>query len=94
MGEKAAMSMRGRESGQGPDLARSGESARRDVALIVLLLGMVTALHLFTTSASEMMSVHLLYRKLYYVPIIYAGFVFGWRGGLIVAVAEIGRAHV
>lgn len=31
---------------------------------------------------------HLLYRKLYYVPIMYAGFAFGWRGGLAVAVAS------
>jgi two-component system sensor histidine kinase AtoS len=87
VGEKAAMIMRGRGSGHERRVTRPGEAVRHDVVLIVLLLAMVTALHLFTTSAPEMMSVHLLYRKLYYVPIIYAGFVFGWRGGLIVAVA-------
>jgi hypothetical protein len=79
VGEEAAMSVQGQGPAGARHTARKGDAARHDVVLIVLLLAMVTALHLFTTSAPEMMSVHLLYRKLYYVPIIYAGFVFGWR---------------
>ncbi|MHB1135960.1 MAG: two-component system sensor histidine kinase NtrB [Coriobacteriia bacterium] len=63
------------------------DSSRNDVVLVVFLLAAITALHLFTTTSPETMAMHLLYRKLYYVPIIYAGFVFGWRGGLITAVA-------
>ncbi|MBN2247209.1 MAG: PAS domain-containing protein [Coriobacteriia bacterium] len=63
------------------------EASRNDVVLIVFLLAAITALHLFTTTSPETMAMHLLYRKLYYVPIIYAGFVFGWRGGLVTALA-------
>ncbi len=59
----------------------------RDVGLIVLLLLGVTVLHLFSSSAQEM-SMHLLYRKLYYIPIVYAALVFGWRGGLVTSVAS------
>ena len=32
---------------------------------------------------------HLLYRRLYYIPIIYAAFVFGKRGGAITALVAI-----
>ncbi len=59
----------------------------RDVALIVILLASITILHLFTSAAPQAMSMHLLYRKLYYLPIMFAGFVFGRRGGFITAVA-------
>ncbi len=62
-------------------------SETRDVALIVVLLAAVTVLHLFTTTAPQAMPMHLLYRKLFYLPIMYAGFVFGRRGGFITAVA-------
>ena len=57
----------------------------RDAALIVVLLGVITLLHLLTGTAARDATMHLLYRKLYYVPIMYAGFAFGWRGGLIAA---------
>lgn len=63
------------------------ETSHSDVALIISLLVAITALHLFTTMSPETMAMHLLYRKLYYVPIIYAGFMFGWRGGVITALA-------
>jgi two-component system sensor histidine kinase AtoS len=62
-------------------------STTRDVALIVALLGVITVLHLFTNTTQQGMGMHMLYRKLYYVPIMYAGFVFGRRGGLITAAA-------
>lgn len=71
----------------GPAGAARSEASRNDVALIVFLLAAITALHLFTTASPETMAMHLLYRKLYYIPIIYAGFVFGWRGGLVTALA-------
>ncbi|MDY0341883.1 MAG: histidine kinase dimerization/phospho-acceptor domain-containing protein, partial [Coriobacteriia bacterium] len=63
------------------------QASRNDVILIVFLFVSITALHLFTDTSAETMAMHLLYRKLYYVPIIYAGFMFGWRGGLIIATA-------
>jgi two-component system sensor histidine kinase AtoS len=53
-----------------------------------MLLGVIAVLELYTTNATEQgMMMHLLYRKLYYVPIVFAGFVFGRRGGLITAAA-------
>ena len=62
-------------------------SLLRDVALIVALLGIITVLHLFTSVDGHHFGMHLLFRKLYFVPIVYAGLVFGWRGGLLVAIA-------
>ena len=67
---------------------RRVSSVTRDVGLIVVLIGAITILHLFTNTTEQGMTMHLLYRKLYYVPIVYAGFVFGRRGGLIAAVAS------
>ncbi|MDP3630469.1 MAG: ATP-binding protein [Actinomycetota bacterium] len=66
---------------------RPDDSVARDVLMIVTLLAAVTFLHLFTNTSPEAMPMHLLYRKLFYLPIMYAGFVFGRRGGLITAVA-------
>ncbi|MBN1193531.1 MAG: PAS domain-containing protein [Coriobacteriia bacterium] len=67
---------------------RSEEStSKRDVVAIVLALGVIAIFQVATHSAPQVAPVHLLYRKLFYVPIMYAGFVFGWRGGLAVAVA-------
>mgnify|MGYP001041342276 CR=1 FL=1 len=60
----------------------------RDVALVVVLIGVITALHYLTMSTEDTMAMHLLYRKLYYVPVMYAGFAFGWRGGLVAATAS------
>lgn len=72
-------------------LGAQGLTARgsevRDVALIVALLVAITILHLFTTTSAQAMPMHLLYRKMFYLPIMYAGFVFGRRGGFITAVA-------
>lgn len=73
------------------DLLRRREpghaSSRRDVLAIVAMLAAIATLHLLTTTAPQQISMHLLYRKLYYVPIMFAGFVFGWQGGLVVALA-------
>jgi PAS domain S-box-containing protein len=51
-----------------------------------LMLLSLTALHLYTDPS--MQALHLLYRRLYYVPILYAAFVFGLRGGLLTGVAS------
>ena len=89
MGAEAAITMpeRPAEAGSSGRLL-SGTALGRDVALIVALLAAVTALHLLTEAGPETMAVHMLYRRLYYLPIMYAGFVFGWRGGLVVSVAS------
>ena len=72
--------------GRGPTALHT-RSTVRDVALIVALLGVITILHLFTTTNPAALSMHMLYRRLYYLPVIYAGFVFGRRGGFITALA-------
>ncbi len=59
----------------------------RVVAIIGAMLFVVTALHLYTDSVAESAAIHLLYRRLYYVPILYAAFVFGRRGGFLTALA-------
>ncbi|MBC7266189.1 MAG: PAS domain-containing protein [Coriobacteriia bacterium] len=61
--------------------------AFRDALLIAALLAAVTGLHLVTDPSGPWASMHLLYRRLYYVPILYAGFVFGRRGGTVTGVA-------
>jgi len=69
------------------DAGGLGATSRRDVALVIVLLGVITALHFLTGIGEQNMTMHLLYRKLYYVPIMYAGFTFGLRGGLVAAIA-------
>nr|MDA3935902.1 ATP-binding protein [Actinomycetota bacterium] len=79
------------------DIPSSTELKRREpvdqgkgttaVTVIVSMLLAVTILHLFTNTAGDNQILHLLYRRLYYLPIVYAAFVFGRRGGLLSAVA-------
>ncbi|MCL4078900.1 ATP-binding protein [Coriobacteriia bacterium Es71-Z0120] len=66
--------------------ARSG-SAYRDAVSIAALLATITGLHLVTDPSGQWASMHLLYRRLFYVPILYAGFVFGRRGGAVTGLA-------
>jgi len=49
------------------------------------MLLLITVLHMFTNSATASVPLHLLYRRLYYIPIIYAAWVFGKRGGVLAA---------
>jgi len=76
---------------QRPGGADSDDRARtaRAVAAIAVMLLLITVLHLFTTNMSGNVPLHLLYRRLYYIPIIYAAWVFGKRGG---ALAALGAA--
>lgn len=59
----------------------------RAVVITVAMLSVVTALHMYANVASEAIMLHLLYRRLYYVPILYAAFVFGKKGGFLTALA-------
>jgi PAS domain S-box-containing protein len=59
----------------------------RDATMIVALVAAVTVLHLFSGTGAVAMPMHILYKRLYYVPIIYAGFAFGRRGGFLTALA-------
>jgi two-component system, sporulation sensor kinase E len=74
---------------QEPVGGRSGDTARRlrDVLIIAVMLIGITALHTFGRGAGSE-QFHDFYRRLYYIPILYAAFTFGLRGGLLTAVAS------
>ncbi len=57
----------------------------RAVAIIVGMLAVITILHLYTNTVGASAWLHLLYQRLYYVPVLYGAFVFGKRGGAIAA---------
>jgi PAS domain S-box-containing protein len=58
----------------------------REVALIGAMLMVISILHLFTSPSRE--ELHLLYRSIYFLPILYAAWTFGAVGGLLTAVAS------
>ena len=79
MGEKAPV-----VSDQQQDTGREADmSARlRDVIIVGMMLAVITALHQFTSAGTPTEhALHDLYRRLYYLPILYAAFRFGSRGG-------------
>ena len=51
--------------------------------VISALVILISALHYFVGSSDS--PVHNFYRLLYYIPIILASFIFGFRGGVIVS---------
>lgn len=67
----------GREREGGSATITAG--AVRDVVIIAAMLLTIAALQWFTDPA---LPIQFLYRRLYYLPILYAAFVFGSRGGL------------
>ena len=60
--------------------------SRRTMLLVAIYLGIgaVTAAHYLTDPHAHQL--HDIYRRLYYLPIILAAFLHGWRGGLIAAI--------
>lgn len=92
MGSQAEVSPvaeeRERENG-GTDTEQGGRQlvgSVRDVLIIGAMLAVITILHLFTSPARE--ELHLLYRSIYFLPILYAAWTFGMPGGLLTAVAS------
>ncbi len=73
-----------------PQDAAAAERGRRlrDILVIASMLVVITALHTFTGPSAGSADYHDFYRRLYYIPILYAAFVFGVRGGLLTAVAS------
>jgi PAS domain S-box-containing protein len=71
--------------------APSGEAAAerarklRDIIIIAAMLIVITALHSLNVGSGAV-EFHDFYRRLYYLPILYAAFVFGVRGGLLTAI--------
>lgn len=57
----------------------------RDIFVVAAMLVVITALH--SIASSNVDQYHDFYRRLYYLPILYAAFVFGMRGGLLTALA-------
>ncbi len=57
------------------------------IVAIVVMVALVAVLEFATTRTTAAPTLLLLYRRLYYIPIIYAAFVFGKRGGLPTAIA-------
>lgn len=55
------------------------------VVLIVASVAVITALHYSTST--HLHTLHGIHRRFYYLPIVYAAFVFGLRGGLACSVA-------
>jgi two-component system, sporulation sensor kinase E len=60
----------------------------RDILIIAAMLGVITVLHSMSVGGTSSEQVHEFYRRLYYLPILYAAFVFGVRGGLLTAVVS------
>ena len=74
-----------------PDAEAAATTLRRQniqtVAIIAALMLLITVLDMFSESAHASSTLVLLYHRLYLIPIIYAAFVFGRRGGLVTALA-------
>ena len=63
-------------------------AAVRDVAIIAGMLAVTALLQALTDPTNPaLFGVQLLYQRLYYLPIMYAAFVFGSRGGIATALA-------
>ncbi len=69
------------------DAGARGGHRTRAIIIIALMLLLVTVLHVFTSATAAGIPLHVLYRRLYYIPIIYGAFVFGKRGGALTALA-------
>jgi PAS domain S-box-containing protein len=69
----------------GPD-SEAGDRARA-IAITAVMLLLVVFLHRHASGTAWGVPLGLLYRRLYYIPIIYAAFVFGKRGGALTALA-------
>jgi two-component system, sporulation sensor kinase E len=62
----------------------------RDVAIVGAMLAVVALLHQFTNAVTPtQIALHDFYRRLYYLPILYAAFRFGSRGGIVTAAASV-----
>ena len=80
--------------GELPTAAADSEEVRdrrayrvRAAVIVALMLIATTVLMAAPNSSSIAAPLQQLYRRLYYIPIVYAAFVFGRRGGVLTAVA-------
>jgi two-component system, sporulation sensor kinase E len=90
LGQEAARSVTDEIQGQERDADAELARRVRDVLIVGAMLGVVTALHQFTNAVTPtQVALHDFYRRLYYVPILYAAFRFGSRGGLVTGLASV-----
>jgi len=57
------------------------DSSRNSYVHVLAIIGMTVAIsviHYFTPD--ELVDRHYLIQRLFYIPVVYAGFYFGWRG--------------
>ena len=91
MGKETPMNAQGtgdsNAPGTGVMIPPRSDGRLRDAIIIVALIGAVTVLHMLPMDDRAEFTMHMLYKRLYYIPIIYAGFTFGRRGGLLTASA-------
>lgn len=59
---------------------------KKELVLVILMIFLITALHYMVSLHA--IEIHAFYRRLYYLPIIYASFKFGLRGGVAAALAS------
>ncbi len=72
-------------SGPLPHASRRSEIGA--IVAIVVMVGTISLLDFMAARQGSSQTLLLLYRRLYYIPIIYAAFVFGKRGGLATSIA-------
>jgi len=60
----------------------------RTIAIIAVMIAFIAVLDVMGDVRLGNVEMHLVYRRLYYIPIIYAAFVFGRRGGILAAIAS------
>jgi PAS domain S-box-containing protein len=71
-----------------PSPVTSSRNARA-ILLIGLMIVVIALLDVYADTKVATLPLHLLYRRLYYIPIIYAAFMFGKRGGALAALAAM-----
>ena len=78
--------LNGEPSEQGRD-AGDRERSVRALMLVAVMFLLIAVLDLFSNVTVQGVELHSLYWRLYYIPVIYAAYVFGKRGGVLAGVA-------
>jgi signal transduction histidine kinase len=63
------------------------KNSKKDLIIITGLWSLITLLHFFTPVHHMLFYIHVIFRQLYYIPIIYGAFSSGLKGGLATSLA-------
>ncbi len=63
------------------------KNSKKDLIIIIALWIVITLLHFFTPVHHILFYIHVIFRQIYYIPIIYGAFSYGLPGGLITSLA-------